>query len=124
MAERPLVDRLLSHRPYLEIYRDYIEKLMDGAFSLDRMNSRVDELAALVRPYVLADELKFYSDDLFELALERDIQSTMPYRPIIGLKSFIAERRHSVGEQLEGIRPSGPGDGSGNGAVVPSRIGR
>ncbi len=115
-AERPLVKRLLSCQPYLDAYHRHLEKLLDGPFAVDRMNSRIDELAALIRPYVRTDKLKFYSTEDFETALEEDITRTMVRMSNpIGLKSFVEERRESVINQLAGMRKSGPGDGSGNG---------
>jgi len=117
MEERPLVKRLLSHQPYIDTYHGYLEELLDGPFAVDRMDSRIDKLAALIRPYVKTDEFKFYTTEQFELGLDNDITQVggvrMP-RPL-GLKSFIEERNESVREQLAGIRKSGPGDGSGNG---------
>ncbi len=117
MAERPLVNRLLSYQPYLDTYHGYLKELLDGPFSVASMNSRIDELAALIRPSVQADDLKFFSTDQFEKGLELDARGGAPGAGpnSIGLKAFVAERGKSVREQLEGTRKSGPGDGSGNG---------
>ncbi len=117
MAERPLVKRLLSHQPYLDTYHDYLEQLLDGPFAAANVNTRIDELAALIRPYVAADELKFFATSQFELGIELDARGGAPGAGprSIGLKAFVTERGKSVREQLEGTRKSGPGDGSGNG---------
>lgn len=130
VASYPLV-RLLSYQPYLDTYHGYLEELIEGPFSPEAMNSRIDELAELIRPYVEADELKFYSTEEFEIGLsgdigmteeletaligdiERDRQGGMGMTPL-GLKAFIAERVESVRQQLDGERPSSSGDGSGN----------
>jgi hypothetical protein len=116
VADRPLVDRLLSYQPYLDIYHGYIEELLEGPFAVKKMNTRINELAGLIRPYVINDELKFYSTRHFEQNLEEDITGgrIMGGNPL-GLKSFIRERSISVRQQLAGIRKSGSGDGSGNG---------
>ena len=132
ISERPLVERLLSYQPYLDVYHGYLESLLDGPFELDRMESRIDELADFVRPYVQADKLKFYSTEDFERCLTEDVRVIMPQGGMpmvganpriggmprgpsaIGLKAFIAERSASVRQQLAGKRPSA-GDGSGNG---------
>jgi len=116
MAERPLVQRLLAHKPYLDAYHGYLQELLDGPFNIDKMNSRIDDLAALIRPYVEADKMKFFSAEQFEQNLSQDITGgmTMGGRPL-GLKNFIAERSKSVREQLNGTRKSSQGDGSGNG---------
>jgi len=132
ISERPLIERLLSYQPYLDVYHGYLESLLDGPFALDRMESRIDELADFIRPYVRADKLKFYSTEDFERCLTEDLRGAMPQGGMpmvganpqigrmprgpsaIGLKAFIAERSASVRQQLAGKRPSA-GDGSGNG---------
>ena len=73
VAERPLVYRLLSYQPYLDAYHGYLEELLDGPFSLAVMESRIDQLADMIRPYVEADELKFYSTQDFERCLSQDL---------------------------------------------------
>ena len=73
IAERPIVDRLLSYEPYLERYHQYLEELLEEPFNVDRMISRIDEVVDMIRPYVEADELKFYSTEEFERALTEDI---------------------------------------------------
>jgi spore coat protein CotH len=117
VANYPLV-RLLSYQPYLDKYHGYLEELIEGSFSAEAMNARIDELAEMIRPYVEADALKFYSTEEFEKALSQDIVSGdrggMGMTPF-GLKAFVAERIESVRQQLDGERPSSSGDGSGNG---------
>ncbi|MFC1845785.1 CotH kinase family protein [Chloroflexota bacterium] len=117
MAERPLIMRLLSHKPYLDKYHGYLRELLNGPFAAKRLNSHIDEIAKMIRPYVEADEHKFYTTEQFKQSLVKDISQSrgrgMPSP--IGLKSFIAERSKSVRQQLAGKRESGPGDGSGNG---------
>lgn len=120
VARYPLVSRLLSVPSYLETYHGYLEELLEGPFSEEAMNLRIDELTELIRPYVEADELKLYSTEEFEMALYEDIRrraqggTGMGMAPL-GLKSFIAERIESIRQQLDGERPSSSGDGSGNG---------
>jgi spore coat protein H len=108
LSERPLIKRLLSHQPYLDNYHGYLESLLNEPFEVDRMEAHIDEVADLVRPFVEADELKFFPTSHFELNLTQDIGR------FIGLKAFVVERSESVRQQLEGKQPSA-GDGSGNG---------
>lgn len=125
MAERPLVKRLLSHKPYVNAYHQYLEELLTGPLYADNINARIDELATLIRPFVKADNLKFYSNADFELGLSEDINVTgVPGgRTPIVLKAFITERTKSVKQQLIGLRESSPGDGSGNrGSSGPFRF--
>jgi len=191
MEERPLIDRLLSYPPYLEKYHDYLEELLAGPFSVAVMESRIIKLTDLIRPYVEADELKFFTTRQFEGGIYKEmirrpegstpqmpgsvpkltdlskeglgfIQKTFTFskfsqimrrgpndkemkllesslsdedlalvneildNPVmmagmptfgtqIGFINFIVERHKSVTEQLQGIRDSSSGDGSGNG---------
>ena len=122
VANYPLV-RLLSYQPYLDTYHGYLEELIEGVFSEEVMNSRIDELAELIRPYVEADELLYYSTEVWELALSEDIESGRQ-RDVevgmlpLGLKAFVAERVASIRQQLDGELPSSSGDGSGNGGSI------
>ncbi len=119
VTERPLVARLLSYQPYLDRYHAYLNELIEGPFSTESMDSRIDELGEFIRPYVEKDELKFYSMEQFEKSLSADITAGnrtggggMMNPP--GLKEFIAERNDSIAKQLNGELPAGSGDGSGN----------
>ena len=124
ISERPLVERLLSHGPYLDAYHGYLKSLLNEPFDADRMFSRIDELADLIRPYVQSDQVKFFSTQDFEHGLTQDVNVGMaregmpgPLPNPIGLKTFVVERSESVRQQLEGKRPSA-GNGSGNGGGV------
>ncbi|MBT4513188.1 MAG: CotH kinase family protein [Chloroflexi bacterium] len=108
VAERPLVDRLLSQQQYLDAYHGYLEELLGGPFSPEIMGARIDEIADMIRPYVQADDLKFYSTEEFEKNLSED------FGRYYGLKSFVVERGESVRKQLDGELPN-TGDGYGNG---------
>jgi len=110
IANYPLVQRLVSYPPYLDTYHKYLEELLDGPFAVDAMESRIDEFASLIRPYVKSDNLKFSSTSDFERSLVDDVT------PYIGLKSFVIERSESVRQQLAGTRTS-TGNGQGNGAT-------
>lgn len=62
----PLIKNLLAVPEYLETYHGYIETLTDN---LDKMESRVNELANTIRPYVEADPTKFCTMEQFESAI-------------------------------------------------------
>ena len=130
VATYALVDRLLAVPDYLETYHAYLEEIIEGPFSPEAMSARIDELAELIRPYVEADELKFYSTEEFEIALGNDILPAdwkgLGMNPL-GLGTFVIERVASIWQQLDGELPSTSGDGSGNQpteAVFPGRVGR
>jgi spore coat protein CotH len=65
-AGKPLVARLFAHKPYLDKYHQYLEQLLDGGFAEGVIESRIDELAELIRPYVEADDMKFSTNKEFE----------------------------------------------------------
>jgi spore coat protein CotH len=74
MNRFPLVDRLLSYPPYLEIYHGYIQELLDGPFSLDAILPRIDQLADMIRSYVKADTEAFYTYEDWERCLTEDLR--------------------------------------------------
>ena len=107
LIERPLVKKLLSYQPYLDTYHRYLESLLNGPLEVNKMEARINKVAALVRPYIEVDELKFFSNEEFERNLTHDVGRH------IGLKNFIVEHSDSIRQQLQGKQPSA-GDGSGN----------
>ncbi len=117
VAQRPLVARLLAHEPYLETYHSYLDELLDGPFDIEHMNRRISQLATMVRPYVAADELKFFTEAQFEAGIESEGLQRSGFNSAPGLKPFIAARHVSVSEQLDGKRQSSSSDGSGNGGT-------
>ena len=116
IAERPLIDRLLSHKPYLDTYHGYLESLLDGPFSVDVMESRIDQLADLIRPFVKADELKFFSNIAFEIGLTEDLKPSRPQgdkppagAPLLSPESLACLQRNfdkATFEELRRRRPT------------------
>jgi len=78
MADRPLIERLLSHQPYLDAYHRYLQSLLDGPFSVAAMESLIDGLADLIRPFIEPDELMGLSTTDFEQGLSEDVKRTEP----------------------------------------------
>ena len=72
-TERPLVSRLLAHKPYMDKYHEYLEQLLEGGFADGVIEARIDELVEMIRPYVEADELKFFSTEDFEKSINEDL---------------------------------------------------
>ena len=121
IADRPLAARLLAVPAYLETYHGYLTELINGPFSPAAMGSRIDELAEMIRPYVKADTLKFYSNNAFEKSIGRGaipFRGTDPNRNMFnfGLKEFVAKRIDSIEKQLAGELPS-TNNGKGNGGT-------
>ena len=116
VAERPLVSRLLSVPSYLETYHGYLSELINGPFSYDTMEARIDELARMIRPYVEDDTMKFFTMRDFEINLSEEVRPRMAVPGMqlsIGLKAFVRERGESIRRQLDGTQPS-TNNGKGN----------
>jgi spore coat protein H len=116
----PLVEQLIDEPEYLETYRGYLQQLIEGPFSVERMTARISEIADLIRPYVEKDDHKFSSMEDFEQGLTQDLSSAAANMrtmggSFIGLTYFVQERTASIVAQLSGRSPAGNGDGSGNG---------
>ena len=110
VAERPLVQRLLAHQPYLDAYHEYLEYLLDGPFSADVMESRIDELANLIRPFVETDELKFYSTADFERSFTEDMRNAeaLPAIPPLSQKSLNCLKEQFSQDALKELRTRRP----------------
>lgn len=135
MAGKPLVARLFAHQPYLDKYHQYLKQLLNGGFAEGVIEARIDELAKIIRPYVEADKLKFFTNEDFESNVSEKISSETsggfsdktdqesirgrdrgpngrggrrggPGMNAPKLRAFIKARRLSVTEQLAGKRPS------------------
>jgi hypothetical protein len=116
VAERPLVSRLLSVPEYLGTYHEYLSELVDGPFSFGTMADKIDEVAAMIHPYVEADTLKFFSTRQFEINLHQGVtpRENVPGMQLsIGLRAFVRERGDSIREQLNGRLPT-TNNGKGN----------
>jgi hypothetical protein len=77
MDDRPLVKRLLAHKPFMEQYHAYLQQCLDGGFAEGKLESRIDELIALVRPFVEKDETKFFSMADFEKGITEGTSDQM-----------------------------------------------
>jgi spore coat protein CotH len=74
MYRFPLADRLLSCKPYLEKYHEYLQQLLDGPMSLDVILPRIDALKEMVRPYAKADTEMFYSYEDWDRCYTEDLR--------------------------------------------------
>jgi spore coat protein CotH len=73
MTDRPLAGRLFAYKPYLDKYHQYLEQMLTGCFAEGLMESRIDELAAFIRPYVEADTTKSFTMEDFEKGLTEGV---------------------------------------------------
>lgn len=117
--EYPLVEQLLAEPEFLSTYHTYLRQLLEGPFSVPRMTARIDEIAALIRPYIKSDDR--LSLQHFDLGLREDLppgSGSVMGGQFIGLEHFVEERVASIGAQLSGAQPARSDDGSGNGGAV------
>jgi spore coat protein H len=104
LTGRPLV-RLLKHKPYLDRYHQYLDEMLKGCFAEGVVESRITELTTMIRPYIKADETKFYSDDDFEKGITVGVS---------GGRGMMGGRGMNRGGRQQGEGPGGmapPGQG-------------
>ena len=109
MATKPMVERVLTDADAIAQYHALLaETIADGgAFSDEVISANIEATATLIRSYVQADTEKFYSTQDFETGLHSDIGN------IIGLTTFVTERRAAIAAQLDGSAASSS-DGAGS----------
>lgn len=74
MAQRPLIDRLLSDETYLETYHGYLQALLDAYFSDGQFADLVHSLDELIASHVADDPSAFISYEEYEAAVDALIQ--------------------------------------------------
>ena len=71
-AQRPLLTRLLAVPEFKVIYDGIFRKLQDGAGATDQVIGRARSLHEFVKPWVIADQKKMYTDQQFLESLVKD----------------------------------------------------
>ena len=99
VGERPLLERLLAYEQYRDAYYKHVKTLVEGPFSFDVMDSRINEIADLIRPYAENDDLKFHDMDEFKKNLDDDVGR------FLGLRTFVTERGAAISKQLAELLP-------------------
>lgn len=107
VADHPFLERAFRVPAFTNLYREHLTRIHQQFFTPARLNARIDELAALVRP-AIREEADFRAGR-FEIAVSdrweegpRDGKADDPHRPVHQLKRFIANRHRSVAAQLAG----------------------
>jgi len=107
-ANRPLVGKIFGSPALKSEYLSALCQLFTTYFSPERLFPHIDSVAAIIRPYVLADKRKMYTDAQFETNIMSDITESgnggggkTSRKP--GLKSFITKRQASVRTQLDNL---------------------
>jgi spore coat protein CotH len=93
MAERPLLNELLSNETYLNEYHQYYEEFITGYFKSGRCEETIDQAVALISEDVKTDPTAFCTYQEFETAVSE-------------LKEYCQLRSQSVSGQLEGTIPA------------------
>ena len=91
---------------FREIYRRRLDTALADLFTVPRLYQQVDQVASLIRPAVAAES--DFRLKRFDLAVStnwlkgpRDGAPEGPRAPVHQIKRFIANRAHSVREQLD-----------------------
>lgn len=115
MASLPIVNRLLANEEYLERYHEYLRRIIDGYLNDELFNSRVEEVAAMIDPYVKNDPTALYSYGQFLASFNStDGRSS-------GLIDYNSARVEAILKQLSGELPS-KSDGSDTANISFARI--
>jgi len=95
---RPLATRLFTVPGYRERYIEKLRLLAEGAGHPDLLSARANVLRDMIRPFVMEDRQKMFSDQQFEDAMSRDIGGAAPGTPglpggvVPGLEKFMRAR--------------------------------
>ncbi|MCG2730929.1 MAG: CotH kinase family protein [Acetobacterium sp.] len=93
MAERPLLNELLSNETYLAQYHQYYEEFIAGYFESGRCAETIDKAVALISADVNEDPTKFCSYEEYQAG-------------VAVLKQFCELRAESISGQLVGTIPA------------------
>jgi hypothetical protein len=107
LGENRFLRRMLEVAAVRERYRQELERLRGTLFIPERLSRRLDQLAAVVRPFVTEESANRLTR--FELGTSGcwtnapgEGKPADPNHPVFPLKRFFIARAASVSEQLEG----------------------
>ena len=106
-GENRFLERMMEHEPFVEIYRAELQRLQDELFIPERLSTRLDQLAAIVRPFIgeeSSQRLRKFEGSVTDdwEGRPRDGDPMDPNRPPFPLKQFFTERAESIRAQLAG----------------------
>jgi spore coat protein CotH len=93
MEERPLLNKLLTNKKYLEQYHDLFNQFIKKYFENGYCDQLIDKVSLMIKPYVEQDKTAFFTVDQFE-------------KGVTTLKKFCELRTESVRGQLDNTIPS------------------
>ena len=97
----PVIRYLLDDPVYQALYYQELEALLDGAFAIDALHTRIDELHALIAPYVVGNDGEVYpytnlgNSDAFEASIETGESALKPH--VTSRKTTVEDALMSVG---------------------------
>ena len=89
MEDRPMVSWIFSDESYIELYHQYFREFLSAYFDSGRFAEMMDEVTAMIAPYVEKDPTKFCTYEEFRQGVKT-------------LKEFCLLRAESVAGQLDG----------------------
>lgn len=93
MAERPLLNQLLSNEAYLEQYHQYFAEFIAGYFESGQCTETIDQATALISDYVKDDPTAFCTYEEYQAG-------------VTVLEQFCELRAESISSQLDGTIPA------------------
>ena len=93
LEDRPMIGALLADDEGLALYHSYIAQIVEEWFESGILMKTIEDVAALIAPYVQEDATAFYTFDEFTAAVE-------------ALETFVALRGESLRGQLGGSIPT------------------
>lgn len=106
-GENRFLERMFAHEEFRALYRGELERLQQTLFQPERLGKRLDELAALIRPFVAEEStnrLARFEASVADTWVDgpRDGDPMDPNRPVFPIKRFFEARAKSVRAQLAG----------------------
>ncbi|HLP11596.1 MAG TPA: CotH kinase family protein [Flavobacteriales bacterium] len=101
VTNRPLHNNMLANGYEQPLY-DAMCDLINLDWSIWQMEYKIDSITNIIRPYVYADSMKFFTNANFEANIDNDI--VVPGTPggpnIAGIKSFLTNRRAAIAADM------------------------
>lgn len=92
MSDRPMIAWIFADEEYTELYHTYFSEFLES-YGNGKLSAMIDEVAAMIAPYVEKDPTKFCTYEAFE-------------NGVATLKEFCELRMESIAGQLDGTIPS------------------
>jgi spore coat protein CotH len=97
---KPLAQKMLANTTYKNELINTICQWVQFDFSNAALDGKIDSFANMIRTAVYADTKKFYTNQNFETSLTSNVMVQGPGGDILGLKSFITNRRNALLTEL------------------------